>query len=249
MYSQHDLDEAVAAGALSADAATSLRTFVERQRSLPGVDEEHFRLITGFNDIFVAIAAAILLFAVGWIGQSIGGSLGLTLRGGNGQGPSPLAEVRAVVSPDTLVQVLESSESRAAPSADLVRGRVALTLVELADPDEIPAQGSPLDMTHWQGRGRARAPDVVYHAESAATEVATAVADILVSLVPVVGDVFDLLWRSNAKNLALLERHQHELEPRGRAGDYAIVAAAGALVAASIAAPIMLVMWIVSLFT
>jgi hypothetical protein len=64
MYSQNDLDEAVAAGALSAEAAASLRHFVEQQGSLPGVDEEHFRLITGFNDIFVAIASAILLFAV-----------------------------------------------------------------------------------------------------------------------------------------------------------------------------------------
>lgn len=72
--------------------------------------------------------------------------------------------------------------------------------------------------------------------------------DTMVGLVPVVGDVFDLVWRSNAKNLALLERHQHELEPRGRAGDYAIVAAAGALVVASIAAPIMLLVWFVSLF-
>ena len=35
MYSQNDLDEAVAAGALSADAATALRSFVEGQRSLP----------------------------------------------------------------------------------------------------------------------------------------------------------------------------------------------------------------------
>ncbi len=89
MYSQHDLDEAVASGALSADAAASLRSFVETQRSLPAVDEEHFRLITGFNDIFVAIASAILLFAVGWIGQSIGQSIGLTVAEVNG--PSPLA--------------------------------------------------------------------------------------------------------------------------------------------------------------
>ena len=88
MYSQNDLDEAVAAGALSADAATSLRSFVETQRALPGVDEEHFRLITGFNDIFVAIASAILLFAVGWIGQSIGASTGLII---DFDGPSPLA--------------------------------------------------------------------------------------------------------------------------------------------------------------
>jgi len=89
MYSQNDLDEAVAAGAISADSAAALRGFVETQRSLPGVDEEHFRLITGFNDIFVAIASAILLFAVGWIGQSIGMSAGLTIV--EADGPSPLA--------------------------------------------------------------------------------------------------------------------------------------------------------------
>ena len=64
MYSQNDLDEAVAAGALSAESATSLRNFIEAQRSLPAVDEEQFRLITGFNDIFVSIAAVILLVAV-----------------------------------------------------------------------------------------------------------------------------------------------------------------------------------------
>lgn len=88
MYSQTDLDEAVAAGALSADAANSLRAFIDQQRATPAVDEEQFRLITGFNDIFVSIAAAILLFAVGWIGQSIGQSLGMAIEF---DGPSPLA--------------------------------------------------------------------------------------------------------------------------------------------------------------
>lgn len=88
MYSQNDLDEAVAAGALSADQANALRSFVDQQRTTPAVDEEQFRLITGFNDIFVSIAAAILLFAVGFIGQSIGQSLGLVI---DGDGPSPIA--------------------------------------------------------------------------------------------------------------------------------------------------------------
>jgi hypothetical protein len=88
MYSQNDLDEAVAAGAISAQQADALRDFVAGQRAMPAVDEEQFRLLTGFNDIFVSIAAAILLFAVGFIGQSIGQSLGLTIDHG---GPSPLA--------------------------------------------------------------------------------------------------------------------------------------------------------------
>ncbi|HVF37637.1 MAG TPA: hypothetical protein VNA29_06810 [Sphingomicrobium sp.] len=88
MYSQNDLDEAVAAGAISADSATALRAFIDSQRAAPAVDEEHFRFLTGFNDIFVAIAAAILLFAVGWIGHSIGDATGFYLQP---DGPSPLA--------------------------------------------------------------------------------------------------------------------------------------------------------------
>jgi hypothetical protein len=88
MYSQNDLDEAVAAGAVSADSANALRAFIDQQRETPAVDEEQFRLITGFNDIFVSIAAAILLFAVGFIGQTIGQSAGLVI---DGNGPSSLA--------------------------------------------------------------------------------------------------------------------------------------------------------------
>jgi len=68
MYSDNDLEAAVAAGALTPEAAAALRTYVAGRSASPAVDEEHFRLITGFNDIFVAVAAAILLFALGWIG-------------------------------------------------------------------------------------------------------------------------------------------------------------------------------------
>ncbi|MEA3065881.1 MAG: hypothetical protein QOJ27_2333 [Sphingomonadales bacterium] len=84
MYSDSDLDSAVAAGALSPDAASSLRAYMDSRALSSPVDEEHFRLITGFNDIFVSIAAAILLFAVGWIGNSMGANI-------DGDGPSPFA--------------------------------------------------------------------------------------------------------------------------------------------------------------
>src|SRR6059058_4663171 len=79
MYSQQELDDAVASGVITADAANALRAHIETQRSTAIPDEEQFRLITGFNDIFVSIAAAILLFAVGWIGQSIGQAAHLTV--------------------------------------------------------------------------------------------------------------------------------------------------------------------------
>ena len=82
MYSESDIEAAVAAGALSPDAATSLRNYVAESRSTFAVDEEHFRLLTGFNDIFVGIAAAILLLAVGWIGYYVPPNI-------EGDGPSP----------------------------------------------------------------------------------------------------------------------------------------------------------------
>src|SRR5881227_4433329 len=91
MYSQQDLDDEVASGVISAQAADALRAHIEAQRTTSIPDEEQFRLITGFNDIFVSIAAAILLFAVGWIGQSIGQSTGLVISDHGETGPSVLA--------------------------------------------------------------------------------------------------------------------------------------------------------------
>jgi len=88
MYSQQELDEAVASGAIDANAAASLRNFIDQRRDSPAIDEENFRLVTSFNDIFVSIASAILLFAVSWIGQSIGAAIGLLV---DPRGPSPLA--------------------------------------------------------------------------------------------------------------------------------------------------------------
>ncbi|RUM51905.1 MAG: hypothetical protein DSY87_08150, partial [Methylococcus sp.] len=46
----------------------------------PGVDEEHFRLITGFNDIFVVIACILLLVSVWWMGTELGAWFGPLLQ-------------------------------------------------------------------------------------------------------------------------------------------------------------------------
>jgi len=72
MYSEIDLANAVEAGVLSPEAAAAFRNHVATGRATPAVDEEHFRLLTGFNDIFVSIAAALILVAVAWIGFYIG---------------------------------------------------------------------------------------------------------------------------------------------------------------------------------
>lgn len=76
MYSESDIDGAVTAGVLSADDAAALRNHVAGLRAIPAVDEEHFRLLTGFNDIFVSIALVLLLVALGQIGGAIGTGLG-----------------------------------------------------------------------------------------------------------------------------------------------------------------------------
>ena len=113
MYSQNELDEAVAAGANTAEAAADLRAHIERQHSTPTVDEEQFRLLTGFNDIFVAIAAAILLFSVAWIGQRIGQGLGLAIEG---DGPSPVGPLAVAAAAWGLALFFTARRRMALPS-------------------------------------------------------------------------------------------------------------------------------------
>ncbi len=53
---------------MTAEAAAAFRLFVETRRAAPTADEESFRLLTGFNDIFVSIAIVLVLAALGWLG-------------------------------------------------------------------------------------------------------------------------------------------------------------------------------------
>jgi MFS family permease len=129
MYSQNEIDEAVAAGAITPDSATALRTFIEGQRSMSVPDEEHFRLITGFNDIFVSVAAAILLVAVGWIGQSIGETAGLIV---GGDGPSPLLGLFVAASAWGLALFFTARRRMALPSILLLLAFVGGTLMTAA---------------------------------------------------------------------------------------------------------------------
>ncbi len=71
MYTDEDLISAVKAGVLTQEAANAFRAHVAQVSSDSLADEEHFRLITGFNDIFVVIACVLLLASVSWIGADI----------------------------------------------------------------------------------------------------------------------------------------------------------------------------------
>ncbi|MDO7840978.1 hypothetical protein [Sphingomonas immobilis] len=71
MYSDSDLEGAVTAGAISREAADALRHHIAAQRATPIVDEEQFRLLSGFNDIFVSIAIVMLLTALAQLGKAV----------------------------------------------------------------------------------------------------------------------------------------------------------------------------------
>jgi len=71
MYSDEDLASAVEAGVLERDAVVAFRQHIAQLRQSSAVDDEHFRFITGFNDIFVVIACALLLVSINWLGSAI----------------------------------------------------------------------------------------------------------------------------------------------------------------------------------
>jgi hypothetical protein len=154
MYSQQEIDDAVASGVLSAEAADALRTHIARQRSTAIADEEQFRLITGFNDIFVSIAAAILLFAVGWIGQSIGQSTGLFISDHGETGPSFLAPLAIAGTAWALALFFTGRRRMALPSILLLLAFVggvlatsAFVLVEIIGPDRFNDQNQLIAAT------------------------------------------------------------------------------------------------------
>ena len=76
MYTDADLTAAVQAGVISAEAADALRHYTAQQRQSPAVDEENFRLLNSFNDVFVVIASVLLLVAVNVLGGGLLGPIG-----------------------------------------------------------------------------------------------------------------------------------------------------------------------------
>ncbi len=70
--------------------------------------------------------------------------------------------------------------------------------------------------------------------------------DAFVGVVPLFGDVFDAAYRSNEKNLALLERHLGERR-RPRLADYLVVGLAMAVGVSLVLLPLLLVVLLVKL--
>lgn len=83
MYSQGEIEDAVAAGALDPGQAASLRAFVAAKNNTPTADEEYLRVSRGYNDGFVLYAVLVALIVVGWLGT-------LIPLGGRGPGVGPI---------------------------------------------------------------------------------------------------------------------------------------------------------------
>ncbi len=189
MYSDDDLQSAVSSGALSAEAADALRAHVAARHQMPLGDEEHFRLITGFNDIFVTIAVAMILVAMAGIGQVFTPNL---------DGPPPFSGLLIAGASWTMAEFFTRKRRMALPSIVLLLafvGGVMETLVGFTvmalgtdDPNErlvaVLIAGSALltagaAWLHWR---RFMVPITV--AAGSAAVAATVVALILAAIGP-----------------------------------------------------------------
>lgn len=72
--------------------------------------------------------------------------------------------------------------------------------------------------------------------------------DVLIGCIPIAGDAFDLFWRSNRRNLELLQRYEHDPHRRPDLADYLIVTLGIALVLAAVALPLVLGVALLRLF-
>lgn len=81
MYTEEDLDYAVGEGIFTEKSVKEFRNSVSSLRNSPSVDEENFKLIGGFNDIFIVIACSLLLFSFMWVLKSSTDSTSIGLLG------------------------------------------------------------------------------------------------------------------------------------------------------------------------
>ena len=75
--------------------------------------------------------------------------------------------------------------------------------------------------------------------------VLNAAIDMLLGLVPILGDLVDIGWKANLRNLALLERHARPGVPPSRA-DYVFVIICLVLLALIAVTPVLLLGWVIS---
>lgn len=65
--------------------------------------------------------------------------------------------------------------------------------------------------------------------------------DTVGGLLPFIGDAFDLVWRSNRRNLDLIEKHRHDPKAKATWVDYVVVVVGLGLAVLSIVLPIFII--------
>lgn len=74
-----------------------------------------------------------------------------------------------------------------------------------------------------------------------------AVIDFFIGVIPVVGDLFDVGWKANVRNLALLERHARSGSMATR-GDWIFVLTIIGILVALVVTPVLFAAWLLSRF-
>ncbi|HXW08422.1 MAG TPA: DUF4112 domain-containing protein [Vicinamibacterales bacterium] len=87
---------------------------------------------------------------------------------------------------------------------------------------------------------RVRVPKIVL-----ARMVVNAAFDAVLGVVPLAGDIADVFWKADLRNVALLERHAQRGVPPSR-GDYVFVGASLAVVALAALLPFVVLFWLLS---
>ncbi len=67
MYTDEDLSHGIEKGIFTEASVQDFRALMATMKNTSSVDEENFRLIGGFNDIFIVIACSLLLFSLRWV--------------------------------------------------------------------------------------------------------------------------------------------------------------------------------------
>lgn len=71
--------------------------------------------------------------------------------------------------------------------------------------------------------------------------------DVIIGAIPLLGDAFDIAWKANRRNYALLTRHL-EQPWRRHWGDWLFLGGVGLAIAAIFSIPILLIAWLLHLF-
>lgn len=71
MYTDEDLNYAVEKGVFTGSSVEEFRSLLASLRNSPSVDEENFKLVSGFNDIFVLISCTLVLASSVWFIEAV----------------------------------------------------------------------------------------------------------------------------------------------------------------------------------